>query len=562
MRKTKIVTRSVAAALAVLLAGGITAPAFAAPGKARVGALPAGTQRPTSEVLLSVGQGQLVTLPASVSNVWTSNDKVADVYVSNPRQIHLFGKENGEATVFATTASGQVIYATNVRVNQNITSLDKMLKLAFPDSDVAVTSAGQLAVITGTVASPDDSAAVERLVLTALNPGVNPSDPGASLKMGVINRLRTATPLQVNLQVRIAEVSRDLVKEIGTNLLTRDQTGGFMFGIAQGRNFGSIGNVDVSKFPTVPASNYFPGATGTIPVNPATGFPVNPANPGAFYNLSTLGQGAGRTNIALLGRLFGIDIASAIDLAENEGLVSTLANPNLTALSGETASFLAGGEIPIPLAQGLGQIGIEYKQYGVSLSFTPTVLADGRISMRVRPEVSELTSTGSVTLSGFQIPALTTRRAETTVELGSGQSFMIGGLLQNKHFNQIDKAPGIGDVPILGTLFRSSRFRRSETELMIIITPYLVKPTNGSIPLPTDGYKASTDAARVFMGKTFSSSPTSEGRPVPTLAPPQTQTVVPGRPIGQAAPAPQVPSASPKGKKLADAQPAPGFSIK
>lgn len=560
MRKMKFLTGPVAATLA-LIAAGSAAPALAAPqGKARVAMLPAGTQRPTSEVLLSVGQGQLVTLPANVANVWTSNEKVADVYVSNPRQIHLFGKEDGEATVFATTASGQVVYATNVRVNQNITSLDKMLKLAFPDSAVQVTTAGQLAVITGTIGSPEDSAAVERLVTTALNPGVTLTD-GAALKMGVINRLRTATPLQVNLQVRIAEVSRDLVKEIGTNLLTRDQTGGFMFGIAQGRNFGTIGNVDVSKFPTVPASTFFPGATGTIPINPATGFPVNPANPGTLYNLANLGQGAGRTNIAALGRLFGIDVASAIDLAETEGLVSTLANPNLTALSGETASFLAGGEIPIPLAQGLGQIGIEYKQYGVSLAFTPTVLADGRISMRVRPEVSELTSTGSVTLSGFQIPALTTRRAETTVELGSGQSFMIGGLLQNKHFNQIDKAPGLGDVPILGTLFRSSRFRRSETELMIIITPYLVKPTNGPIPLPTDGYKAATDAARVFMGKSFSSGP-SEGRPVPTLAPPQTQAVPAGQPVGQAAPAPQIPSASPKGKKLADAQPAPGFSIK
>ena len=556
MRKHRFLTRPVVATIATLLAAGMTVPALAAPAQVRVG-MPAGTQRPTSEVLLSVGQGQLVTLPSNIATVWTSNEKVADVYVSNPRQIHLFGKENGEATVFATTASGQVVYATNVRVNQNITSLDKMLRLAFPDSDITVTSAGQLAVITGTIGSPEDSAAVERLVLTSLNPGVNVSDPGAMLKMGVINRLRTATPLQVNLQVRIAEVSRDLVKEIGVNLLTRDQTGGFLFGIAQGRNFGSIGNIDVSKYPTVPASNFFPGATGTIPINPATGLPVNPANPGTLFNLNNLGQGAGRTNIALLGRLFGIDVASAIDLAETEGLVSTLANPNLTALSGETASFLAGGEIPIPLAQGLGQIGIEYKQYGVSLAFTPTVLGDGRISIRVRPEVSELTSTGAVTIGGFQIPALTTRRAETTVELGSGQSFMIGGLLQNKHFNQIDKAPGLGDVPILGTLFRSNRFRRSETELMIIITPYLVKPTSAPIPLPTDGYKAATDASRVFMGKSFASDPAAEPRPTPTLAPPQMQSG------GQAQATPIVPApAKSGGKKMAGAAPAPGFSIK
>lgn len=522
--------------LALIMGAGLAAPALAAPQpKAGVKTLPAGTQRPTTEVLLSVGQGQLVTLPASVANVWTSNEKVADVYVSNPRQIHLFGREDGEATVFATTASGQVVYATNVRVNQNITSLDKMLRLAFPDSDVTVTTAGQLAVITGTVASPDDSAAVERLVLTALNPGVNLTDNSAGLKMGVINRLRTATPLQVNLQVRVAEVSRDLVKQIGVNLMTRDQGNGFTFGIAQGRPFGSFGTV-----------------------NPVTGLPATPAD------LSKLGQGAGQTNIAMLGRLFGIDVGSALDLAETEGFVSTLANPNLTALSGETASFLAGGEIPIPLAQGLGQVGIEYKQYGVSLSFTPTVLGDGRISMRVRPEVSELSSNGAVTIAGFQIPALNTRRAETTVELGSGQSFMIGGLLQNKHYNQINKAPGIGDMPILGALFRSSRFQRSETELVIIITPYLVRPSSGPIPLPTDGYKTATDAARVFMGKSFVSGGPSEGRPVPTLAPPQTQTQAPapGQPVSEASPVPQPPAAaSSKDKKLA-AAPAPGFSFK
>lgn len=562
MRKHKIMTRAAAATIAALIAASLPAAANAAPAgnRARIGQLPPGTQRPTTEVLLSVGQGQLVTLPTEVANVWTSAPGVADVFVSNPRQIHLFGAGDGEATVFATTRSGQVVYATNVRVNQNITSLDKMLKLAFPDSDIQVNSAGQLAVITGVVGSPEDAAAAERLVLTALNPGVNISDPNAQLKMGVINRLRTATPLQVNLQVRIAEVSRDLAKEIGVNLLTRDQTGGFLFGIAQGRNFGTIGNFDTSAFPKLDASSLFglPAGSISLPFNPATGQFVNP-NSGTAFDFKNLGQGAGKTAIALAGKLFGIDVASAIDLAETEGLVTTLANPNLTALSGETASFLAGGEIPIPLAQGLGQIGVEYKQYGVSLAFTPTVLADGRISMRVRPEVSELSSTGAVKLSGFEIPAITTRRAETTVELGSGQSFMIGGLLQNRHTSLVTKAPGVGDVPILGALFRSNAWRRSETELMIIVTPYLVKPSNAPIPLPTDGYKSSTDAARVFMGKSFTGD-SGAARPAPAMAPPQVQT---GGGAGQAEAAPALPApAKPALKKTAEAAPAPGFSLK
>jgi pilus assembly protein CpaC len=562
MRKHHILTRAAAATIAALIAASLPGAAGAAPAssRARVGQLPPGTQRPTAEVLLSIGQGQLVTLPTDVANVWTSNPAVADVFVSNPRQIHLFGAKDGEATVFATTRSGQVVYATNVYVAQNITSIDKMLKAVMPEADVHVVMAGQLAVLTGTVASPEDSAQAEQLVLSMLNPGVDTTKPGATLKIVVANRLRTATPLQVNLQVRIAEVSRDLAKEIGVNLLTRDQTGGFTFGIAQGRNFGSIGNFDTSAFPKLDASSLFglPAGSISLPFNPATGQFVNP-NSGTAFNFNNLGQGAGKTAIALAGKLFGIDVASAIDLAETEGLVTTLANPNLTALSGETASFLAGGEIPIPLAQGLGQIGVEYKQYGVSLAFTPTVLADGRISMRVRPEVSELSSTGAVKLSGFEIPALTTRRAETTVELGSGQSFMIGGLLQNRNSSLVNKAPGIGDVPILGTLFRSNAWRKSETELMIIVTPYLVKPSNGPIPLPTDGMKSATDAARVFMGKNFTGD-SGQARPAPTLAPPQVRTGGSGG-MAQAAPAVPAPvNAAPK--KTAEAAPAPGFTLK
>jgi pilus assembly protein CpaC len=199
----------------------------------------------------------------------------------------------------------------------------------------------------------------------------------------------------------------------------------------------------------------------------------------------------GGTTIGGFGKLLGLDIGSALDLAERDGLVTTLSQPNLTALSGETAEFLAGGEFPIPLSQGLGTTTIEYKKYGVSLAYTPTVLSNGRISIRVRPEVSELSSQGAITLNGFQVPALTVRRAETTVELGSGQSFMIAGLLSNNANNTIDKAPGVGDLPILGNLFRSTQFQKGQTELVIVVTPYLVNPVDDSeIHLPTDGYNS------------------------------------------------------------------------
>jgi pilus assembly protein CpaC len=179
---------------------------------------------------------------------------------------------------------------------------------------------------------------------------------------------------------------------------------------------------------------------------------------------------------------------------------------------------------------------IEYKEYGVGLAFTPIVLADGRISMRVRPEVSELSDDGAVTLNGFTVPALTTRRAETTVELGSGQSFMIAGLLRNTANNNINKAPFLGDLPILGALFRSTRFQHEETELVIVVTPYLVRPVSGQIALPTDGYRVPDDATRdfggqTFMGKSGSRVPTAvQGGPVTTSAPatPSTSVAAPG----------------------------------
>lgn len=515
---------------------------------------PVGVQRPSREVLLSVGEGELITLPANVANVWVSNPAVADVYVNNPRQIHLFGKEFGEATVFATTAGGAVIYSTRIRVSQNITSIDRMFKVAMPEADIKVNMAGQLAVLTGTVASPDDVEQAQRLALTMLNPGVDLSNPAAQLKMVVFNRLRTATPLQVQLQVRFAEVSRSFVKNIGVNFATRDSTGGFMFGLAQGRQPGLSTAADLAKFPTatvpLPGGGVIEGA-----YDPATGSFINPRS----TTVNDVAKGAEQSTFALGGKLLGLDILSAIDLGETIGQVTTLASPNLTALSGESSTFLAGGEIPIPVSQALGAVSIEYKQYGVSLAFTPTVLSDGRISMRVRPEVSQLTSAGAVTLNSLTVPAFSTRRAETTVELGSGESFMIAGLLSNDHNNNIEKTPGLGDMPILGSLFRSNGFRRNETELVIVITPYLVKPVNANqIVLPTDGYRAPDDFQRVFNGQ-LSAGTSGAQRPKPTMAPPAAAPAV-----GAAAPAPLVPAApGPRqGSDPAKAFPAPSRSKK
>jgi pilus assembly protein CpaC len=508
---------------------------------------------------VATNRGQLINLSRPMSDLFVASPEIADVQVRSPTQLYVFGKKPGETTISATAKGGAVVYAATVRVGNNFDSVSQMLSMAMPEAQITATTLNGIVLLTGTVANPDDGAEAERLVQAFVGDGAK-----------VVSRLRTATPLQVNLQVRIAEVTRSFVKNIGANLTTIDGTGGFKFGVGSGRPLGNITTRRDLPF----------GVGGTV-----QGFAIDPTSivrlPDGSIDLTALRitqqpgtsitPGSQRSTIAGLGKLLGLDIAGALDLGERIGQVTNLANPNLTALSGETGTFLAGGEIPIPIAQGLGAVGVEYKQYGVSLAYTPTVLGDGRISLRVRPEVSQLDYSNSVTIGGTQVPGLTTRRTETTVELGSGQSFMIAGLLQNNHNNSIDKTPGVGDVPILGALFRSNGFQRNETELVIVITPYLVQPVNGNdIKLPTDGYKAPTDVERVLLGQL--SSGTSGGkRPTPTMeaAPPAAPAIGATAPIAPAAAIPlptagvdeKVANAGGGKKTKKAAAPAPGFSL-
>jgi pilus assembly protein CpaC len=496
---------------------------------------------PSTVLQVSTGRGRLINLPRPITDVFVASDAIADVQVRSPTQLYIFGKGQGETTISATAAGGGVVYAATVRVGNNFDTVQQMLNLAMPDAHITATTMNGLVLLTGTIAGPGDGAEAERLVQAYV---------GDSTK--VLSRLKTATPLQVNLQVRFAEVSRSFVKNIGVNLQT------------------AVGPGYVGK-PGVISSNS--GNAGTITYqpyfDPTTGKAVIGANGLQVQTVvNTPAASAARASLAIAGRLFGQDLLSTLELGEQDGQVTTLANPNLTALSGETGTFLAGGEIPIPVSQGLGAVSVEFKQYGVSLAYTPTVLADGRISLRVRPEVSQISSQGAVTIGGVTIPALSTRRAETTVELGSGQSFMIAGLLQNDHNNSISKTPGVGDVPVLGALFRSNAFQRNETELVIVITPYLVKPVDANqIVLPTDGYKAPTDLSQIITGQ-LGGGTTGGQRPKPTMAAPV--TVQPA--FGAVAPAPLSPlppatpaqrdkaplAIDPKTKKSAAAA-APGF---
>ncbi len=478
--------------IALMLAGAGT-PLAAEPIPARAPATaPATAPVPVGAVVqVNTGRGRLVTLPQPMSDLFIADDGIADVQVRSPTQLYIFGKKTGETTVSATTKGGQVVFTTTVRVGNNLGSVGDMLALTMPDAKIVATPMNGMMLLTGTVAAPADAAEAERLVQLFVGEGTK-----------VLSRLRTATPMQVNLQVRFAEVTRGFSKNIGVNLTSRGNgNSGLLFGIGQGRQ-GTISTVPgVIGVPGAPVD-----ANGARPGDTLYGFPSN----------GPLG-----TTLGLAGSLLGMDLLAAIDLGENIGQVTTLANPNLTAISGETGSFLAGGEIPIPLAQGFGTVSVEFKQYGISLAYTPTVLADGRISLHVKPEVSQLDYSNAVAMNGTRVPGITSRRAETTVELGSGESLMIAGLLQNTRNNSIDKAPVLSDLPILGALFRSNAWRRNETELVIIITPYLVKPIGSpsQVALPTDGDKAPTDAERVLLGK-LGSGKSGEKRPVPVLAPP------------------------------------------
>ena len=470
-------------------------------------------------IRINTGRGQLVTLAHPMTDLFVADPNVADVQVRSPTQLYVFGKKPGETTISATSRSGAVIYASTVQIGNNLDSIGQMLGLAMPEARIVATPMNGMVLLTGTVAAPEDAAEAERLVQGFV---------GDTTK--VLSRLRTATPLQVNLQVRFAEVNRSFLKQVGVNVASFDGTGGFKFGIGQGRNF----------YPNyAPNGGLFTGGGGGA----------------SSLGTTSITNGATGSTLGLAGRVLGLNLLGAIDLGETIGQVTTLANPNLTALSGETGTFLAGGEIPIPLAQALGTISVEYKQYGVSLAYTPTVLSDGRISLRVRPEVSQLDYSNAISLSGTRVPGLTTRRAETTIELGSGQSMMIGGLLQNSQNNSVNKTPFLGDIPILGALFRSNSFQRNETELVIIITPYLVKPVNDTrdVALPTDGYRTPGDAERILLGN-VSNGVSGAQRPVPSAGVAPSSSETPSN-------APQIGSRSgPVTLSHDKGVPAPGFS--
>ena len=413
-----------------------------------------GAAHAEAPIEVTFGAGDLLSLDGKAEAIYIADPDIADVQLRSPKLVYLFGKGVGETTLTVVGKNDAVILSRRILVRHNTIRLGELIDTVHPGTTVGMASIGASLVLTGEVASAEIAADIVEMARAVVPEGAR-----------VMNRLSVSAPNQVNLRVRIAEVSRDTTKRLGFSWDILKTAGDFSFGLATG------------------------------------GF------------VSGAGSGSSILSLAKTGN--GFDVNGLIDALDDEGLITVLAEPNLTAQSGESADFLAGGEFPIPVAADNDTVTIVFKRFGVSLSFLPVVLDGGRLHIKVSTEVSQLSSAGAIELNGFNVPSLTVREATTTVNLGSGQSFAIAGLLQNTTNNDLSGVAGLKDLPILGALFRSSDFQRAESELVVIVTPYLVRPVSTQLALPTDGYRAPTDAERVADAATHSPRlPDRSGAPV------------------------------------------------
>jgi len=419
------------------------------------------SSRRGGELRLNQSEGKLLHLPRPAASIFLADPAIADIANPTDRTVFIYGKKPGRTSLFALDASGAQIASWRVMVAVSDEELRALIRSRVGDYPVSLQVTPGGAVLSGSVPTPLIAERVRAVAAEFVAGGQ------------IVDNLRVTGSLQVQLRVRVAEVSRSVSKELGINWEAAGFAGSNVaLGLFTGRTF-----LD-------PAASLLGGAASSVIQRSTT-------NAGSLL----LGYNHGSTHIN-----------SLLDALESESLIRELAEPTLVTTSGEPARFLAGGQFPVPVGQGLGQVGIDYKSFGVQLAFTPTVINEDLISMKVAPEVSTLVTSvsgGAITENGFTVPALTVRRAETTVELGSGQSFAIGGLLQNNITNVISRYPFLGDIPILGALFRSTNFQRAETELIIIVTPTIVRPvTRPDLErLPTAEVTPPSDIERILRGK-------------------------------------------------------------
>jgi pilus assembly protein CpaC len=404
------------------------------------------TEAPT--LTLEVNKGTALKLPGPASTVFVAAPDIADVQVRSPTMVYVFAKKAGDTVLYAVDAQDRVLLNTIVRVTSPLSRIKGALDQIHPNNGVVFDNQGETIVLTGAVRSAVVAEDARRLAVQQVNG--NPAK--------VISNIRIDAPTQVQIRVKVAEVKRDALKRVGINWQNINQialfgTGNFLAGFAV--------------------------RTTAAAITPATGALQFATRDGSLNTM--------------------------VDFLATQNQATILAEPNLIAMSGETASFLAGGEIPLLIPQtgaNAGTVTIQYKSVGVSLGFTPTIIGE-RINLKVAPEVSEISAVGSISVplgtGTVSIPGIRTRRASTTIELGSGQSFAIAGLLQSNSAQDINKFPWLGDVPVLGTLFKSDAYRREETELVIIITPYFVEPTSNKLQTPMTGRVPPTDVDRLVM---------------------------------------------------------------
>lgn len=442
----------------------------------------------TSTFYVPVNRSELVTTNTDMGEVIITDPDVADVYVHGKRQISVLGKMIGQTSLRVFDPEHKLIRSINVSVTYDLPAVRRALREFLPNEHVGVSTVNTRIALTGSVSSAEAASTAMEIAeefvrgkLSEQTVGDRVRFNGSDTQSPVINLMKISAGQQVMLRIRIGEIQRTALKNLGVNLTAfNGGTGGFLIG------------------------------TGTGQYGDSTTDPVS----FGYNSFTNAGDSFG--TIGAFGEIGNTGVAGRIDALERNGVLKVLAEPNLTALSGEEAQFLAGGEFPIPVPQQLGTTTIEYKPFGVALKFTPYVLSQNRIRIAVQPEVSELSFEQTIdTGDGFSAPSIITRRASTTVELAPGESFMIAGLIRDNMSSQINQLPGVGDIPVLSALFRSTAFQRNETELVIAVTPYLVDPIKGTdVKLPTDDFRPASFMESIFMGAiggTRNSTPSAEG---------------------------------------------------
>lgn len=421
--------------------------------------LEGGTSSASRSLKLGLNKAAIIELPLNASDVLISNPEIVDAVVRTPRRTYLIGMKVGQTNAFFFDRKGEQILNLEIQVEHDLTILEEAFTKYLPEARISVAAINNNVVLNGFVPNASQSNQATELAARFIGK-----------KEQVLNMLSIEGTEQVMLKVTIAEMQRSLVKQLGVNLAQILDVGNVAFALQTNNTLSLAGKA-------------LGGFAGEI--------------------IKTAGSSGS-----------GI----SIEAFERAGLVRTLAEPNLTAISGETATFLAGGEFPVGTGLDIdGNVRIEFKPFGVSLAFTPVVLSGGRISLKVSTEVSELTSEGAFILEGVSnltVPALRVRRAETVVELPSGGSMMMAGLISENTLQNLDGVPGVKDMPILGQLFRSRDFQSKQTELVVIVTPYLVKPTSrDKLVLPTDGFAPASDMDTILMGQLNATYNANPGQP-------------------------------------------------